>query len=335
MKIFVNSTVWDLQCVLVSEKTGSHRVIAIDVARAIALIGMVVAHLYPFPGLAGEFFKGFPAALFAVLSGVSLYFMRKHSRQSVALRGAIIAVLGLAIAPWAGPISVVLPAIGVGYILFGLLRVTGWSDRALAITLVALVVASGITRVIALQTTLPAMLREPYPLPGWLAYMLVGVLAGRLLLHNPQRQKMALWGFPVAAVGIAARGWVDSQYAVATRNQAGIVVQGFVDAKPHSGGLIDLVATMAGSLAVIGVCVLVVKRGEWLFPLQAMGSMTLTIYTAHVLSVGLLNGASTQQLYPIFTIVTLVAALAGATLWRSFFARGPLEAAVSAICRKV
>ena len=67
-----------------------------------------------------------------------------------------------------------------------------------------------------------------------------------------------------------------------------------------------------------------------MWPLVAAGSMTLTLYTAHilVLASGLLED------HPVLLFVGMVlGALTFAAIWRQTKARGPLEEQVSRSCR--
>jgi hypothetical protein len=95
---------------------------------------------------------------------------------------------------------------------------------------------------------------------------------------------------------------------------------------PHSGTTLDLVHTSATSAAVIGGCLLltrVLPRWSYL-PLAATGSMTLTLYTAHVLAVA--KGSPllmTDHLH--FWLVNVALAVVVATFWRTVIGRGPLE----------
>lgn len=318
------------------------RIIGIDVARGIALLAMIIAHLYPFKGFAGAFLEGFPSALFAVLSGISMTIIfSKRGAVDVFIRGIILVVIGIMVTPYAGTIIVVLKALGIGYIVFALLQIPRWSTKWVATGFAVLLAVSGIVHVITLHTTLHALLREPYPIVTWLAYMAAGVLFAHWLRNNNwQITPSSASGFLVAAagvvisvVGVLARDWIDSAYAVATRNNLGIAVHGFFDAKPHSGGLVDALATIAGSLTVILLCLLLVQTDRWVFPLKAMGSMALTVYLGHVISAGIINRGHIATQYPELAIGTIVVAVVGTSIWAMFFRYGPLEYVLGLVAR--
>lgn len=318
------------------------RIIGIDIARGIALLAMIVAHLYPLKGFAGAFLEGFPSALFAVLSGISMTIIfSKRGSVDVFIRGVILVIIGIVVTPYAGTIIVVLKALGIGYIVFALLQIPRWRTSWVATGFVALLAASGVVRVITLHTTLHALFREPYPIMMWLAYMAAGVLFAHWLRNRNWHVEpyeisgllTAAIGIVVAVLGVLARDVVDSAYAVATRNNLGIAVHGFFDAKPHSGGLVDGLATIAGSLAIILLCLLLFRTDRWVFPLKAMGSMALTVYLGHVISAGIVNRGRIATQYPELAITTIVVAVVGTSLWAMFFRYGPLEYVLSKIAR--
>lgn len=318
------------------------RIIGVDVARGIALLAMIIAHLYPLKGFAGAFLEGFPSALFAVLSGISMTIIfSKRGAVDVFIRGVILVLIGIVVTPYAGTIIVVLKALGIGYIVFALLQIPRWSTKWVSFGFIVLLAVSGIVRVITLHTTLHALLREPYPIVMWLAYMAAGVLfAHWLRANNWQVKPFSTRGFLAAAAGVVisvlgvlARDWVDSAYAVATRNNLGIAVHGFLDAKPHSGGLVDGLATIAGSLTIILLCLLLVQTDRWVFPLKAMGSMALTVYLGHVISAGIINRGHIATQYPELAIATVVVAVVGTSIWAMFFRYGPLEYVLGKVAR--
>lgn len=318
------------------------RIIGIDVARGIALLAMIIAHLYPLKGFAGAFLEGFPSALFAVLSGISMTIIfSKRGAVDVFIRGVLLVIIGIVVTPYAGTIIVVLKALGIGYIVFALLQIPRWRTNWVAAGFVVLLAVSGIVRIITLHTTLHALLREPYPIVMWLAYMAAGVLFAHWLRANNWRVApldttaifAACIAMVIAFVGVLARDWIDSAYAVATRNNLGIAVQGFLDAKPHSGGLVDGLATIAGSLAMILLCLALVQTDRWVFPLKAMGSMALTVYLGHVISAGIINKGHIATQYPELAVGTIVVAIVATSAWAMFFRYGPLEYLLGTIAR--
>ena len=109
-----------------------------------------------------------------------------------------------------------------------------------------------------------------------------------------------------------------------------------VDA-PHTTTPLDLLATSGAALVVLGVSLLVASRaarraGVLLAPLAAAGSMPLTLYTAHVVVLGLTDDAG----HPVaYWLLQCVVALLFAALWRRLAGRGPVEAGLAALTRLV
>ncbi|EEH66152.1 hypothetical protein HMPREF0058_0987 [Actinomyces urogenitalis DSM 15434] len=316
------------------------RVIGLDVARALALIGMVSAHLLATGGPALTVTDGFPSALFAVLAGISLALMSDRgvrvggaalatSRHSLLVRGLVLILLHQVLTAVNGPIQVVLEAFGMAYLAMAWMP--RWRTRTLWLALAVLALASGTIHAVILTfyPPVPAVLDYPYPLLGWMTYMSVGLLLHRLVLHSPRRQ-VALLALcaPVAVAGTLVREHTALGLPSLLETQGGIrgVLCLIGDPTSHSAGLADLVTTTAGSLAVICLCLLLFRhQAWWSFPLQAMGSMSLTVYVAHVASAGPVMARSTLPSYPLLGWATIVLALVLPTLLRLRWRRGPLE----------
>ena len=97
---------------------------------------------------------------------------------------------------------------------------------------------------------------------------------------------------------------------------------------PHSGAVLDIVGSTGFALAVIGTCILLSRPLRWLLlPLAALGSMPLTAYAVHVLSVVVMAGGpggfvDNSNGVWIWSILALTAA---ALLWSIAVGKGPLE----------
>jgi hypothetical protein len=113
-----------------------------------------------------------------------------------------------------------------------------------------------------------------------------------------------------------------------------------VDA-PHTSTAPDLVGTSGSAIALLGLLLLLghLSTPVWrrivtvvFTPLAAAGSMTLTLYTAHIM---FLN--SDYDTYSADTgyLVQVIAVLLLALAWRATAGRGPLEALVTAVANRV
>ena len=102
---------------------------------------------------------------------------------------------------------------------------------------------------------------------------------------------------------------------------------------PHSGTPLDLLHTIGTALGVLGACLLVVRVAPPLLtPLVAACSMTLTLYSSHVIALGMARrDADVVAQLMVHVVVALVFAL----IWRAYHRRGPLEVVVSAVERSV
>jgi uncharacterized membrane protein len=224
---------------LATAPTSADRLVGLDVARCLALLGMVATHVLderspdgtvaPLQWLAG----GRASALFAVLAGVSLALMtgrrepvrggvRVRPSAGLALRALLIAAIGLALGGMQSGIAVILTYYGVLF-LAGL-PFLGLRTRALAVLATLWVVAAPVLSHLA-RPALPergtasptvAQLADPwqlgtellltgyYPVVPWLAYLLVGIALGRADLRSPRLQAALAAGGLGLAVGATA-----------------------------------------------------------------------------------------------------------------------------------
>lgn len=223
------------------------RYLGVDLARFLAIAGMMATHLVAinamvpqasaFQQSAGQIAQtltsGIAAPLFAVLGGVSAVFAtRRLLRErrvgaavaAVALRGAILVLIGLLLGMIVSPIVVVLAYYGVAMILVApLVAAPGWllATVALAIgvfsgPLNALVrgalqvVNEGGSVTFELLFTDPAqgfralLLTGEYPAVTWSAYLLVGMLVARTLVAGRERGSLGRAAAALAASGAAA-----------------------------------------------------------------------------------------------------------------------------------
>jgi uncharacterized membrane protein YeiB len=370
---------------------GGARLPALDVARGVALLGMMAVHvLHTGPGVTGavhDLAGGRSAALFAVLAGVGLALgsggahpnpQRLHrARRAIPVRAAAIAFLGLTLGLISTPLAIILVYYAVLFLCA--LPVLGWSARrlALAATGWALLspVVSQLVRAAGLNdgpganpswqdvtdpggTALHLLLNGYYPVLTWVTYLLAGLAVGRSAL----RLRRTAVRLAVLGAGLALTAWLvaiacvhraggeralgatlDPNAYIAGRGD-GLLNDSFFGTTPttswwflgvmapHSGAIPDLVHTTGTALLVIGLALLLVPRtGEWLRPLAAAGSMTLTLYSAHAVGLGFVDVADPDGAWPVWPVllVNIGLALLVATWWGSPQRRGPLEELVA------
>lgn len=361
------------------------RVVGLDVARAVALVGMMATHILPGIDTEGltlsqSIAGGRASALFAVLAGVSIALMsgrsapyrgrdRTDAAAGLAVRAVLIAGVGLLLGEADSGIAVILTYYGVLFLLA--IPFLGLRAPALAVLgAVWLVVAPVVSHLVrphlpASSYTSPdlAALADPwqllteltftgyYPAVPWVAYLLAGMALGRAALGS--------WRTTVAVgavgAGLAALGWSLSEVLLSLpgarqaliETATGVGMQATLDLTlqrgtygttptgswwwlavhaPHSATPFDLAHTIGTSLLVIAVAI---ALGRLLPSLLAVvfgaGAMTLTLYSAHVVSRadGLWDGDDLGTFVGQVVTVLVVGAL-----FRLARSRGPLEALV-------
>lgn len=291
-----------------------------------------------------------------------------QSRQQLMLRGTILIGIGLVLSIAQYNIAVVLSAVGALFLVLPL--VARWSNRALWALLVGLL-ALGPFVIVASDTfnTYVDIISGSYPLTAWFTYGVAGMLVHRYLIHSRMLQWISLVaGVVLAVIGVNARSWISDQlpapedpkmYDQLTTDPtpaAGVAGGGpggatnsnpdiqstwwytYLGPEPHMGGLIDIATSITVSVAVIALCLLItaLPLGRTiLYPLRAMGSMSLTVYVAHVLTAAMIltndnnnpawSSSEEPATHPLALGVTIVVAIVCAMIWKQFFRRGPLE----------
>lgn len=121
-------------------------------------------------------------------------------------------------------------------------------------------------------------------------------------------------------------GWESYPEALAATDPLGSMVRAVFAVDPHSGGTAEILGSGGFALAVIALCLLLSRPLRWpLLPLGALGSMPLTAYSVHVVSVVLVAGPGGFIADNAFWALTAVGLLLVTTLWAMFVGRGPLE----------
>jgi hypothetical protein len=328
------------------------RIAGIDYARFVAVIGMMATHVWTVnadgtPALIEGIVSGKAAALFALLAGVGVSITTRTdlaagragaARWNIFGRGLALILIGLTLGLSPSGVVVILVYYGVMFwVAIVLLR---WSNRVLLIGAVALGLAWPF-----LSSWLRAGLEEPfelgsaswlsfadpvafarglfltgtYPVPTWIVYVMVGMVAGRLILaaiDNGALRRLGLW-FAFVGTVLAGLAWGASALlagplgglAALERQGPGLdpelvrmVFYGtglgaapagdlwwLASPAPHSGTTFDLAITTGVALAALGTCValgtvLAPAAGRFLEPIRCAGSAPLTIYAAHVIA---------------------------------------------------
>lgn len=314
------------------------RVPGLDLARALAIIGMIAAHI----GDAGT--RGYDAdgwrwlwvcdgrssALFAVLAGVAISLMARrdpvspaHAAVRIAVRGAALIALGYALDRLGTPVDVVLANLGLMFVL--VLPAIRWPTPAqLAAAAVAFTVGAALARAASDGLdgwpVLEKLVSHHYPAVAWSGYLLVGMAVGRARLDAGAARMLAAWGAAAALLGYAggialggAAPWAD------------VPTGSWADATPHANTTFELVGNAGVAVAVIGVCVALARATRLLAPLIAFGTMSLTAYTAHLVVIWWVGDAIVWHPSNVAFVSLTVALIAACAAWRAWVGPGPLE----------
>jgi uncharacterized membrane protein YeiB len=347
---------------------GSGRVTGLDVARALAVFGMLGAH---FGGVPADVVAapsswlgavhGRSSVLFAVLAGVSLALLTGRTvapageelvraRTRILVRAAWVFAIGVALEALGTDIDIILGVYGILFVLA--LPFLRWSPRRLllaAATLAVLSPAAALLLTVSAQAlgleesgVALLLLNGPYPALIWWTFILIGMAVGRCDLASPRvRARLLSGGAMLAVLGYGA-GWTTTRWwGQAASAQAW--VDGDVEARswslawlsgaaPHSGTTFEIAGSVGVALIVIVACLVAAERlPRATFPLVAVGAMALTAYTGGVLAPAVLDE------YPeggwawlAFIAVTVVVA----TGWRLAIGQGPLERLLSTSSRR-
>lgn len=212
------------------------RIVGIDLARCLALLGMITAHLAQGddgPGGVNTWFQitaGRSAALFAVLAGVSIALTTRPrpdrtttgNRLALATRALLIALIGLFLGAPDSGLAVILTFYGALFLVA--IPVITWSARSLAILALCWGVLSPIAS-LAVRPHLPApefvvpdptSLADPllllteltvtgyYPVLTWATYLFAGMAIGRLDLRSAAvRHRLFVIGAWLGLLGLA------------------------------------------------------------------------------------------------------------------------------------
>lgn len=368
----------------------TRRLVGIDAARGLALIGLMAIHLLPAADEdTGEaswswiLFSGDSAALFALLAGVGLALTSggryphegkemAADRIGVVVRAVLIGLVGLWIGtlmPADAPADNILIYYGVFFLLAIPFLHAG--PKMLFVSAAVFMIVSPVLMQ-ALRDSLPEfvshnptftdlvsapgatasqlLLTGTYPALPYMTYLLVGLGLGRLNLRNTEIQARLLavgLGLTIFAriasyVLLYAVGGYDrlleSTPSMTEHDLEDILVWGpdtlststgwwLAIATPHTNTPLAIAASLGMGLAVLGIFLLIGQQaGAWLLPLSAMGVMTLTLYTAHL--VGLSFELHYDQPYLWFIINLAVAALF-AVAWQRALGQGPLERVIA------
>lgn len=334
------------------------RIDGIDVARAVAILGMFAAHV----GNSGRrdspggwdwlwIADGRPSALFAVLVGVSMALIVKrrlaavaaddsvrraeavrHSRVRIAVRAGILIWVGFMLEVPGVPIAVIL--VNLGLMMLLALPVLTWRSRWLTLS-AAVFVVGGRFAVEAitpgdgepLAPWLPVINRlwaDFYPALAWMGYVLVGMAVGRTALRLGHTQAwLAATGVMLTAAGYLVGPMLGGR-GLHPEDPPGTVAWASVE--HHSYTPFEMTGNIGVALVIIAACVWAAQRARpMLWPLMALGSTAFTAYVTHIIVIAIVGDDMVWAPSNTALIVMTLSITGAMCLIRWRLRRGPME----------
>ena len=332
------------------------RIEGIDLARALAILGMLAVHIGPtdVDGIAGTLYAlphGRAAILFGLVAGVGVSLLAAsrttsglEARIKLLWRAAILLPLGLWLQSLDHNVFVILQDYALLFLVAILL--IGLADRWLLVLagasaglgslgyLWGLIAAPDAFERRPVEWGEPVLelaqrlvLSGPYPLITWLAPFLLGMWIGRRDLRDTRlwwRLGLAGGAVTVGArlVSIVLQAWIGEPIDPVGWDQV-------ISDDPHSQMPLWVIGSTGSAVFVLGLSLIVadaVRRLAW--PLVAVGQLAFTVYVGHLLVLhgwwDELTGDTVNEAVGLVVAFTVVAA-AFSVAWRALLPRGPLE----------
>ncbi|MGF1666142.1 MAG: heparan-alpha-glucosaminide N-acetyltransferase domain-containing protein [Acidimicrobiia bacterium] len=330
------------------------RIVGLDVARAVAMVGMVIAHYVEqdaATGLGGtvrDFVDGRAMPLFVLLGGIGVTLLISRSESpdlALLTRALILFPLGLALQEATTDIAIILQYYSVFFLLaIGLRRLPA---AALLPAAVVMMITGAFTNQILSPPTLPSYggweglgsLADPglwwailvngyYPFLPAGAFFIVGMWLGRQRLGDIALP--LVWaGTALALIGSWIGAFIGEQVGALPDDTTadGFRWQALFDATGHSEMPAWVIGATGTALVVIGVSILATQRWQ-LRPLVVLGQMALTFYVFQAVVINWTPPrpeTTTGEEYLLAAGLT-IGFLVFAFGWVTFVARrGPLE----------
>jgi uncharacterized membrane protein YeiB len=369
-------------------------VTGVDVARGLALLGMIAKHVLDDvgddgPTTTGLLASGRSAALFAVVAGMSVAFLsgrrtvlhgraRAAAAAGLAVRALLIGTIGLLLGFAHSGVELILVFYAALFVLA--IPLLGLGPRTLALLAAAVAAVGPVVLVATAGQGLPTsgtaeptpvtlvtrpvgllaqvLVTGDYPVVVYLSYLCAGMAIGRLDLTSVR----LAWRLVAGGVAMAATAqlvsWVllyplggmdrllahvdlsDGRADAVTEllwdpEQQGSSWSYLALASPHAHTQLDLLNSTGSALVVLGAALLLTRISaaqRVLGPLRAAGTMSLTLYSGHILVIA--SGLLGDWDVALFLFL-VIGCLLFAILWRRGHDQGPLEKLVGTLSGRV
>ncbi|TFD50420.1 DUF418 domain-containing protein [Cryobacterium sp. Hh11] len=328
---------------------GGRRIVGVDIARGLAIIGMLVAHAIPRADESELLVDGRSSILFATLAGISLGIMTGSERKtepghradrvaSIAMRALVLFLLGVTLGSLGSEVAVILDYYAIMFLfLTPVLFLPRWVLGLVAAVLAVAAPAFGVGEADPTAGFLAYfaqyyLLTGYYPVLIWLPFLLVGLISARSGLGGAKTQ---LW--------MVAAGTISAVLGYG----AALLLPG-ITAEAHSGSTAEVLGSGGFVVALIGGLLWLTSPERArvgtgiravLAPVGAAGSMALTVYTLQIITLAVFavlrdetGGAVEYPGWPLLIGMTIVSLLF-ATFWRAFLGNGPLERLLGRVTR--
>ena len=341
---------------------GNPRIVGIDLARALAMAGMLFVH-YVWPdGSRGPLdllaiaMSGRAMPLFMMLGGVGVVLSTKRSRhpdRTLLIRGAILFGLGLAVHAGSEWIAVVLQSYGLLFVVSPLLRrvptgllvplslivmaLGAWSYQVFGGTIRRSTSIGDFTEPVSLIRSL--VVDGFYPFLPVASFFIAGMAIGRLDLRSPRvAGRLAIGGLVLGggavAVAYALRLGFDVAESTEVFAEGGFGLDRFswerlLIKEGHSQMPTWVLSATGTSMFVIGVSLLAAPYlGAAGKPFVSLGRLALTFYVFQVLLTKVVTPPTETSFTAELITVGLIyfGFMVFAVLWTRWIRFGPLEA---------
>ncbi|MDE2427104.1 MAG: DUF418 domain-containing protein [Burkholderiales bacterium] len=346
------------------------RILGYDLARSLAIFGMVfvnfkvVMHASPEAGHEWlsifNFLDGRASSVFVVLAGIGVSLMSNKARlsgdakryrlvqRSVMKRALFLFIFGLSyIAIWPADI---LHFYGI-YMLFGVLLLSCSPKVLLTIAALLSIVFTMLFFTLNYGeawdwTNLSyadfwqaqGFLRNLFfngfhPFFPWAGFFLIGLMLGRLNMHNAQtRWRIAVWS--VCAIVAAELLSYILKFVLGNQGWDAESIAVLTSVHPMPPLPVYFLSASGSACFLIVMCVVMGDRfcqARWLTPLVNTGQLALSLYLGHVIvgmgaleAMGMLHAQSMG--FSVFSAtIFCAAAIIFSHAWRHYFAQGPIE----------